>query len=170
MIRDPVRLWSTSWEDRQTRARHGANWTTNEMKRLDDLFRAGMSLKSLCETLERPKNGVIPKLIQLNLIESGGDGYYYCKAIPGIPTSTETKEPETMSNSTQPIAVIEAKTMIYGQDATTLTDNQIFEFIGKLENSIKRWDGIENKPKKLGAMITQMNLDVAALVAYVDGR
>ena len=67
-------------------------------------------------------------------------------------------------------ATIETKTFIEGIDAANLSDEQVFKKIASLENSIKVWSAIENKPKKLDALIEQTKADIKALVAYVDGR
>ena len=72
---------------------------------------------------------------------------------------------EIMSTKT-----IENITFIKGNKAETLTDNEIFSEIAKLEAQKATLNKIENKPKKLEAAIVNLQDDIQALVDYVDGR
>lgn len=119
----------------------------------------------------------MPKLKQLKLIVEYPSGYW-CVDLPDLArahedalasTSPKTKK-DTMTTTNTVAVQTETKTFIYGQDAVNLTDVQIFDKIEKLEAAAKRWDGIVNKPKKLGAMIETIHADIKALVEYVDSR
>ncbi len=94
----------------------------------------------------------------------------HCDALVPADPQPATKE-ATMSNDTNiTIVTIETKTLINGVDGATLSDEQIFNRIAKIEAQIKAWAGIENKPKKLLAKIDEAKASIAALVSYVDGR
>ena len=88
---------------------------------------------------------------------------YYRGATP-TEVKPEIKE-EIMSTKT-----IENITFIKGNKAETLTDNEIFSEIAKLEAQKAALNKIENKPKKLEAAIVKLQDDIQALVDYVDGR
>lgn len=151
--------------DSEIRSNHGRIWTPEHLARLDDLFHDGASLAEMCEELQRPADGTLKKLVQRRLLNLDSLTNTYTrrqtkpKALP-----TQPEEP-TMTHAT-----IETKTFIEGIDAANMSDEQIFKKIANLENSIKAWSAIENKPKKLDALIEQTKADIKALVAYVDGR
>lgn len=65
---------------------------------------------------------------------------------------------------------IETVVRIQGQDASRMSDDDIFSFIAKLETQKKVLNGVENKPKKLTAKIDALQADIEKLVAYVDAR
>ncbi len=89
--------------------------------------------------------------------------------------STRTKE-VLGDHQTQPnpkettVKNIETKTFIRGVEASSMSDAEIFKQIGKLELEAKQLETIQNKPHKLLSAIADLNKDIAALVAYVDGR
>lgn len=80
-----------------------------------------------------------------------------------------TKE-ETMSLINKETKLIETRIFINGVDASTLTDDQIFQAIGRAEHQIKELEMIENKPAKLGKKIEKAYKAIEKVKAYVDGR
>lgn len=151
--------------DRTQRENHGKLWTEEHKEALRNMFHSGDTLQEICEQLQRPADGTINKMVQLRLIhyDAVTNIYTRCHTQPKA-KPTQPEEP-TMTHAT-----IETKTFIEGIDAANMGDEQIFKKIASLENSIKAWSAIENKPKKLDAMIEQTKDDIKALVAYVDGR
>lgn len=151
--------------DSVRRANHGRTWTHEHRAQLEELYHSGASLEEMCEALQRPADGTLNKLEAWNMVRYDPFTNTYTrrqtkpKALP-----TQPEEP-TMTHAT-----IETKTFIEGIDAANMSDEQIFKKIANLENSIKAWSAIENKPKKLDALIEQTKADIKALVAYVDGR
>jgi len=84
------------------------------------------------------------------------------------PKDNPVKE-QDMSTANSVVA-IETKTFVYGQEASTLTDDQIFGYIAKIEKEIDDLDKIKRKPKKLQAKIDQMKSDIDKLTEFVDNR
>ena len=60
--------------------------------------------------------------------------------------------------------------LIFGKEASTVTDEEIFDHIARLENEVKKLDTIENKPKSLVAKIQSLKADINALVEFSDSR
>lgn len=80
------------------------------------------------------------------------------------------KELEKMKRqSTTPVLTF-STTLIYGVDANSLTNDEMFEVIRDIENEIKTLDKIETKPKALAAKITSLERAVIELVRIVDAR
>lgn len=92
------------------------------------------------------------------------------RVISHNPNSINYLDNLIMTTTTTQPKTIETKTFINGQDASTLSDQQIFDLIEILENEIKRAGAIKNRPEKLAELINQKEADIKALVAYVDGR
>lgn len=65
---------------------------------------------------------------------------------------------------------VEQKTLIFGLDATCVTDGEILTHIARMEGEIKQLEDIKTKSKKLAAMIDAKKKDIAALVEVLDGR
>lgn len=65
---------------------------------------------------------------------------------------------------------IETKTYIKGADASTMTDSQIFSRIAGIEQEIDKLKAIRTPSEKLAKTIAELEADVTALAAYVDGR
>lgn len=149
------------------RARHGAIWTDDELKSLQRLYFDGASLRQMAETLARPADGVINKLRYLDLIEFDQSECKYYRLVPIADSSPTPKE--TLMNEIQ-APTIETKTFIDGEDASKMTDKQIFQKIAALEAKIDTLSKIRFKPKKLEALIATMTADIEKLVEFVDAR
>lgn len=206
------------------RARHGMIWSKGELSRLEHLFRSGCGLQLMCETLERPAAGILPKLQSLSLIvyEQGTGRYYYrgsTKVDPftedlhgygskpverpawlqrdedgEITVIADNRRPksqivywddtipnfenihihqsneEIIMSNTAKTPVIETRTYIYGTDAVQMSDEQIFTKIAELEGVIARWEKVQNRPKKLQAVIENTKADIKKLSDFVDSR
>lgn len=151
--------------DGAIRDNHGKIWSQESLATLAALFHDGESLAGMCETLQRPADGTLKKLVQHRLLHHDPFTNTYTRCHTQPKTKPTQPEEPTMTHAT-----IETKTFIEGIDAANMGDEQIFKKIASLENSIKVWGAIENKPKKLDAMIEQTKADIKALVVYVDGR
>lgn len=77
------------------------------------------------------------------------------------------KEKQMALNNTK---LIETRTFINGVDASTLSDDQIFQVIAKVENDIKELENIENKPTKLIKKIEKAHKGIEKVLRYVDAR
>jgi len=167
--------YNAYWATSKTFRNKGKLWTEEEKEQLRRMFCAGDKIETICEFLERPPEGVKAKLVAEKLIveaEPTSEDYhrpdYYINpkilpANPAFPARSSISEEHPMKN-------IEQITLIDGQDASTLTDTQIFQKIAKLEKDMAMWKTIENRPVKLTKAIAALQLDIDALVAYVDGR
>lgn len=176
--------------DNEVRARHGLIWNDTELIALGKLYTSGASLEEMCNTLARGADGTLSKLVCIKCILPNRNGPSYStsymenpqvpRARPEIVTvsapsariSTQPQpqpqpQPETITMSTPNI---ETKTFIAGVDAANMSDEEIFSRILKIENQIKGYDVIANKPKKLQAVMQKLTEDVGALVAFVDAR
>ena len=152
--------------DTARRARHGKPWSTDEIENMENLFKRGHSLAGLCELLQRPAAGVVPKLEQRGLIQYSGDDSFYFNCVAEKDVKPQTQPEPIMANA----PTIETKTFIAGVDASTMSDEQIFKKIAMLESTMDSWATLKNRPTKLTKKLAEIEADIAALVAYVDGR
>lgn len=65
---------------------------------------------------------------------------------------------------------VETLTLVGGQPAKNLSDDELFNAIHVIEGQIKHLEAIETKPKKLLAKIDDLKKGIADLVALVDSR
>lgn len=70
----------------------------------------------------------------------------------------------------QTIKAVEQKTFIYGLEASTISDDVIFQHISNLEGQIKTLEAIETKPKALVKKIDGLKDDIKLLVELSDAR
>lgn len=148
------------------RRNHGARWVPDHFTQLHHWWNAcpGMSFQEICDAMGRSYSAVAAKLSERGYVRYDPTTGCYCGNRPSNPQPTTTKE-ETMNNAT-----IETKTFIAGIDATTLSDEQIFKHIAKLEGEVDKLKAIRTVSKKLQAAIAKMEEDLVALVDYVDNR
>lgn len=203
----------------EPRKRHGLPWAAVELATLKELYHAGTPLREICDRMERPKEGVLPKLVQLGLIRRVADGYRYVyrrKVLPdaykvslpkrdihsgvpvypyiaamidsldagifkdaasGVTTCADLSglglQVATPSHQTQPKETtmkIETKVFINDQDASNLTDEQIFAEIRRAEKRIEELKAIKVQSGKLAKAIDDLQDYVNKLAAYVDER
>jgi hypothetical protein len=155
-------------KDTKHRARHGETWTKDEVAKLLDLWdNTTLDLLEICDLMERPVAGVVPKLVMNNRIwdDIHTRGHYWHNP-RGQQTNQTTDQEQDMSNT----PVIETKTFIAGVDAATMSDAQIFRKIASIEQDIDKLLQIKRKPQKLIDAIETMRKDVVALCEYVDSR
>lgn len=156
------------YHDNTKRARHGLPWTPHDYARLEEAGRRRWTLEAICDHMERSASGVIPKLVQLKLIRRDPRGEY--EWTDSTPIETETEEETTMNPTINVVANITTQTLIRGRDAASMSDEQIFQLITKLERDVEALLAIKAKSVKLQAAVASLNQDIDALVAYVDGR
>lgn len=149
--------------------KYGQRWDDEEKATLLRFAQQRYSLHRLCGFMQRPAAGVLAKLIDLHQIERvPGTDHYQWVPSPSERNHNTTQQPSKESAMTTPN--IETKTFINGSDASSMNDAQIFSKIATLEAEHNRLDGIQNKPKKLVAVMAAIKEDIAKLVAYVDSR
>lgn len=89
-----------------------------------------------------------------------------------VATALETivKEKETMTITANPTVAIETKTIIFGQDAATMSEQQLIDAIKRVEGDIAKLKEVKTKSKKIAANITELEANLAAIVAVLDAR
>lgn len=186
----PGSVWDTSFirEDSNLpeRRRHGMPWMTDEYAVLKRLFFAGRSLRNLCETLQRPANGVIAKLkcrgyIVAESSHSSYAGVLYRVAKPKESTMavglSSTLIDSLSSNYPQPkeppmnaAIPIETITYVYGQDVKGMTEAQLIAAIKQVEKEIGLLSDVKSKSKKIAAKIAEYEKTLADIVAVLDAK
>lgn len=88
------------------------------------------------------------------------------------PINQALGKPLTLKENTMTttVSIIKNVTFINGRDGSEVSDDEIFGLIAKLEQRANTLQAITHKPKKLDQRIAGIEADIAALVAYVDGR
>jgi len=155
-------------DDPIKRSRHGMPWDKDEVNKLLSLWDStDFTLLQICEHMQRPVAGVLPKLRDAQRIwpDAFDHNKYWHNQRGQQPDQTNLKD-QTMSTA----PTIETKTFIAGQDAANMSDAQVFAKIASIEQQIDKLEQIKHKPKKLVAAIEVMRSDVVALCEYVDSR
>lgn len=157
--------------DKERRARHGMPWTSHDYDRLRDLFQKGSSLKTMCEAMQRPAEGVLAKLISCGHLVSDTWGYHHYNYAPANKVVfDDCHEPAPMKEVTMTKNLIESKVFVNGTDATNMSDAEIFRLIAKTEDEIGNLKAIKTPSKKLSDAISKLEADVIKLAEYVDSR
>ena len=172
------------YSDTTVRARHGKVWTPAETQSLRKELRLGATLKQICESLERPAVGVLTKAVSHSYLERDieADKYYYTDLTLSSPehldktADADLESPEYFINPINEkgteMSSIEIKhvTLINGVDITKLSDDQIFDTIAKLEQSIESLDRLKHRPKALERRIESLKTQIKTLVDFSDSR
>lgn len=171
-IFDTRYLTSNEYKRHETRfKRQAAPWDCAEDRDLTVRFNGGYGLINLCSAHERSPGTVLYRLEKLGLItrvlfgpEEGKFGVVEDEA-----TNESEKDMNTGTLTTAP-ATIETRTYIEGCNAAEMSDEHIYAIIERKENEMRKWDGLNNKPKKIATMRAKLQDEIAALVNFVDSR
>lgn len=111
MESDPYEFDSQTKFVDEPRKRHTLPWETRELAFLKNLYMQGIPLREICDKAQRPKEGVLPKLVQLGLIRRVADGYRYVYRRKVLPDSYKVSLPnhETPAESIAPNAYAEVR-------------------------------------------------------------
>lgn len=148
----------------KNRARAGRSWTDEEKTTARRAALDGVPVNDCCEMLGRPFSSVAQYYQQAGILFRDAHYRFWMR----VPTKDFPTPVASIGDT--PMKTIETKTFIAGQDASKMSDTQIFRQIASLEADIVKLEAIKAKPKKLLAVIDQANADIAALVKYVDER
>lgn len=66
--------------------------------------------------------------------------------------------------------VFEVKSYVFGQDVTTMSDDQLVAAIKTVEAEIDDLKGIKTKSKKIDARIKDLEAGLKSIVETLDGR
>ncbi len=213
--------FNTSFKDDVQRANHGKIWTTNERLFLYDLWQADCTLQQMCETMQRPKDGILSKLAEAGFMTWDGTRYVVNQRTPKpepdftnlekrvtaleseagdlsygtatlirvvgtgdveafykqlydknkTTTGRSAKSyPEFQTTPKETTVTIETRTFINGVDASSLSDDQIFGEIAKIEKKIDTLKAVKTISKKLQKTIDEQQALAQKLADYVDAR
>ena len=151
---------SFQYHDTEIRRNHGQPWSREELIKLCKLYKEGKSLHEMCDLLQRPAKGVVPKLVQMGAIDNYGND------LNNLTRKGTTMNPTPVA----PTITTQTKTLINGTDAATLTDSFIFDLISQKEQQMAKLSSINNKPEKLNKLLNDIQAEINDLVKYVDNR
>lgn len=75
-----------------------------------------------------------------------------------------------MTIATNPNIAIETKTVIFGQDAATLSETDLINAIKKVEGQIATLKEVKTSSKKIAANIKELEDQLQAIVEVLDAR
>ena len=158
----------------------GKPWTIEATKVLVDMFLAGHQLSELAQASGRTPGAVCGVLLKQNLIIRRDSGFYgpyvYTSKAQKFRKEVETteealiqspKEEHDMSNKTEPLTEMN---LIFGQDAATMSDDDLIEAIRKVENKITSLESIKTKSSKIAARVETLKVQLEKIVNILDGR
>lgn len=152
---------------------HGKPWTQESNMRLAKLWRdTDTDLRDIATDLGRTPSSTASQLKEIGLVGYCSVTHQYTSnrdpyTRPKAPSPSTPPEAPTMNSSA---INIETKIFIGGIEAGDLSDADIFSRIARIEGEIDKLKAIRAKSKKRDAAVKKLEDDVAALVAYVDGR
>jgi predicted RNA-binding protein with PIN domain len=80
------------------------------------------------------------------------------------------KENQAMSLITNPNVAIETKTVIFGQDANSMSEQQLIDAIRRVEGDISKLKEVKTSSKKIASNIKELEAQLNAIVAVLDAR
>lgn len=75
-----------------------------------------------------------------------------------------------MSIVTNPNVAIETKVIVFGQDATSLSEQQLIDAIKRIEGDIAKLKEVKTKSKKIASNIAELEASLAKIVEILDAR
>lgn len=149
------------------RERHGLPWEKDEYQTLDDLFKLGESLTTICRVMQRPAAGVLAKLKAQGLITHNyaTTGYDYAVTASIKKPTTSTQENDMNTTSTP----LHTLTLLFGKDIKECSEDTLISVITKCQNEITSFSNIpRNKWTEKRSMELKAAIDAA--VAELDTR
>lgn len=153
--------------------RHGLPWTEEELGRLKSLWVGpGLSFAAICKILKRPETGVAAKLEHMGYICHNSSLPYneYEVLNRPSPLKAEKAAKEPTINPFESKIMFEVKTFINEQDASKLSDAEIFVLMAKAEKNLESFKNLKTSSKKKDAAIAQIEADLAKMAEYLDNR
>ena len=88
-----------------------------------------------------------------------------------VATNLETiMKEKPMSVTTNPNTAIETKTIIFGQDAASMSEGQLIDAIKKVEGQIAALKEVKTSSSKIAGNIKELEKQLDAIVAVLDAR
>lgn len=152
--------------------RHGLPWTSEEHAKLKSLWLdSNWSFAAICQILKRPETGVAAKLQHMGYIchnsSLGCNEYEVLNRPSPLKAEKAAKEP---TNPFESKIMFEVKTFINEQDASKLSDAEIFVLMAKAEKNLESFKNLKTSSKKKDAAIAQIEADLAKMAEYLDNR
>ena len=111
------------------RARHGLPWEAYELKELKHLYMQGNDLQYICDLMERPKAGVLPKLANLGLISKKTNGFSWIWRRKVLPDAWKVSNAPEKACGTNPAKLQSdpCKTYPYLETMVDNLENSVFK-------------------------------------------
>lgn len=97
-------------------------------------------------------------------------GLSTANANPTSPVTETLEEPIMSTINTNNSIAIEVKTLVFGQDASTMTVEQLIEAVRRVESAIEDLKKVKTSSKKIEKMIADQEAHLTSLVAVLDAK
>jgi len=152
--------------------RYGLPWTEEEYAKLKSLWLdSNLSFAAICKILKRPETGVAAKLQYMGYICHNSSLDYNEYEVLNRPSPLKAeKAAKELTNPFESKIMFEVKTFINEQDASKLSDAEIFVLMAKAEKNLESFKNLKTSSKKKDAAIAQIEADLAKMAEYLDSR
>lgn len=159
--------WNTALEEQ--RPRYGKTWTVFEFNELTKLWAMDTPLPAICHRMGRPMLGVLIKLESLRLIKALEKWDQSWRFVKRDQPEAVNQTRNTLENN-MTVPNIENRFFISGRDASELTDDQIIDYMLKLNRRVRELQNLELDSKKVEERIKCLESDIISLGKYLDAR
>lgn len=152
--------------------RYGLPWTEEEYSKLKSLWiDSNLSFAAICKCMKRPETGVAANLQQMGYICHNSSLAYNEYEVLNRPSHLKAeKAAKEPTNPFESKIMFEVKTFINEQDASKLSDAEIFVLMAKAEKNLESFKNLKTSSKKKDAAIAQIEADLAKMAEYLDSR
>lgn len=151
--------------------RHGLPWTDKEYRKLKSLWiDSNLSFAAICKILKRPETGVAAKLQHMGYIYNSSLDYNEYEVLNRPSPLKAEKAAKEPTNTFESKIMFEVKTFINEQDASKLSNTEIFKMIAAAEKNLESFKNLKTPSKKKDAAIAQIEADLAKMAEYLDNR
>lgn len=160
-------------EPQISRPNQGKIWNEEEEEMLRRAYHLNVSLKEMCRDLGRTPYGIVARLELLGLIVKDARTNTYYRSVAAKPTQspqTTTKESIMAAINTNETTAFETKQIIFGQDATKMSEDDLIQAIKRVEGDIAKLKEVKTTSKKIAANIAAHEEQLAQIVAVLDAR
>lgn len=121
--------------------------------------------------MKRPETGVAAKLQHMGYICHNSSLAYNEYEVLNRPSPLKAeKAAKEPTNPFESKIMFEVKTFINEQDASKLSDTEIFVLMAKAEKNLESFKNLKTSSKKKDAAIAQIEADLAKMAEYLDNR
>lgn len=154
---------------------NGRIYSADDLRIMVMMHNNGASVYEIAKALKRTTLGIAEKLKSLEYVKKTETGDYM-RILPlsyssdSSDSSNQSPKEQTMNIETNQNVAIEVRTIIFGRDANSMSDQELIEAIKRVEGQISSLKEVKTSSKKIASSIKELEKQLEGIVEVLDAR